>query len=196
MLCVVIFERFRWLCNPLFLINWRASRSKRFTSPALKTEVGWQLSHFKIVKRCLKALVKSLLNSRDQLNERQSIFSINIQKNQISMCMAAHIHKDYPATRLTPGQTCSISVLTTVFTGSWLPNQYCRLRYTTPQLGHSITYLNRRRTGHLSGKSHAAGSTETTESREIPAAVLTLTRHTWQGPAKGNLWKQRFLAPR
>lgn len=34
------------------------------------------------------------------------------------------------------------------------------------------------------------------EHRELPAAILTLTRHTWQGPAMGNPWKQRFLAPR
>lgn len=72
------------------------------------------------------------------------------QRSNIKMRVAAYIHEDYPASRLTPGQTCSISVLTTVFTGSWLPNQYCRLRYTTPQLGHSITYLQKRKMSYLS----------------------------------------------
>lgn len=74
-------------------------------------------------------------------NESQSIFSLNEQKNHGCSCT---VTKDYPRAKLTPGQTCSISVLTTVFTGSWLPNQYCRLRYTTPQLGHSITYLQKK----------------------------------------------------
>ena len=111
------------------------------------------------------------------------------RRTTINVCTAAH--KDYPATRLTPGQTCSISVLTTVFTGSWLPNQYCRLRYTTPQLGHSITYLQKRKTGYLSEILEVQCT-----SALILAAVLTLTRHTWQGPAKGSQWKQRFLAPR
>lgn len=120
------------------------------------------------------------------------------RRTNINMCVAAHIHKDYPATRLTPGQTCSISVLTTVLTGSWLPNQYCRLRYTTPQLGHSITYLQKGRMGYISEilTSSAPGSIEAPAIRDILAAVLTLTRRTWQGPAKGSQWKQRFLAPR
>jgi len=82
---------------------------------------------------------------------KANLFSPSMfRRTNTNMCVAAPIHNDYPATKLTPGQTCSISVLTTVFTGSWLPNQYCRLRYTTPQLGHSITYLQKGKTGYLS----------------------------------------------
>ena len=105
-----------------------------------KVFINWQLSYFKIAKDdCKPALMKA------------NPFSPSMSRTtNINTCVAAHIHKDCPSTRLTPGQTCSISVLTTVFTGSWLPNQYCRLRYTTPQLGHSITYLQKRKTDYLS----------------------------------------------
>lgn len=163
----------------------------------------WLNCQFKKAKRWPKALAKVVLNSRQGTcsNHSQTIFSIGVSNNWHA-CVDAHIHKDYPATRLTPGQTCSISVLTTVFTGSWLPNQYCRLRYTTPQLGHSITYLQERIKGRQLAsarcwKSRTLGGVEATENRtKVVAAVLTLTKHIWQGPAKGSQWKQRFLAPR
>lgn len=56
---------------------------------------------------------------------------------------------------LTPGHAWRSSVLTTVLTGSSLPNQYWRLRYMTPHSTHSRTYLQNNK-GNLREKTQRA----------------------------------------